>query len=207
MTIVQTSDYPVTMLYLKKFFCPAPVAPSVAIFPSGNVMTLQLPGDINKEAKAKKGHVKLMLFHIQGNVDIKATSVSSITAAIPSKGMQIIMNQNWASCASSFTDLMRMTINEAKAQDRTSIQSSQILIKLLSKDLASHMLQGNIATEKLVSSIRPRKWNHLLFFPIGTIALLIVSRPLRIEPLTRMSWISSTPRSLHARPPLPALVR
>jgi hypothetical protein len=43
--------------------------------------------------------------------------VSSITAAIPSKGMQIIMNQNQASHTSSFADLMRMTINEAKAQD------------------------------------------------------------------------------------------
>jgi hypothetical protein len=80
-------------------------------------MTLQLPGDIDKEAEAKEGLVKLMLFHVRGNVDIEATSVSSITTAIPSKGMQIIMNQNRASRASSFADLMRMTINEAKAQD------------------------------------------------------------------------------------------
>jgi hypothetical protein len=61
------------------------------------------------------------------------------------------MNQNWASCASSFADLMRMTINKAKAQDWTNIQSSQISIKLLSKALASHMLQRNIATEKVTS--------------------------------------------------------
>jgi hypothetical protein len=66
--------------------------------------------------------------------------------------MQIIMNQNRASRASSFADLMRMTINEAKAQDWTSIRSSQILIKLLlSKALASHMLQGNFATKKVTS--------------------------------------------------------
>jgi hypothetical protein len=65
--------------------------------------------------------------------------------------MQIIMNLNWASRASSFTDLMRMTINEAKAQDWTSIQSSQISIKLLSKAFASHMLQGNFAMEKVTS--------------------------------------------------------
>jgi hypothetical protein len=99
----------------------------------------------------KKGLVKLMLFHVQGNVDIKATLVSSITAAIPSRGMQIIMNQNRASRASSFADLMRMTINKAKAQDWMSIQSSQISIRLFSKALASHMLQGNFATEKVTS--------------------------------------------------------
>jgi hypothetical protein len=75
----------------------------------------------------------------------------NITAAIPLKGMQIIMNQNWASCASSFADLMRMTINEAKVQNWTNIQSSQILIKLLYKALASHILQGNFATEKVTS--------------------------------------------------------
>ena len=92
-----------------------------------------------------------MLFHIRGNIDIDAITVSSISAALPSKGMQIIMNQNRASRASSFADLMRMTINEAKAQDWTNIRSSQISIKLLSKTLASHMLQGNFATEKVTS--------------------------------------------------------
>jgi hypothetical protein len=46
---------------------------------------------------------------------------------------------------------MRMTINEAKAQDWMSIRSSQISIKLLSKALASQMLQGNFATEKVTS--------------------------------------------------------
>jgi hypothetical protein len=75
MTIVQTSDYPAAALSIKKIFCPAPVAPSAAIFPTRNVMTLQLPGDIDKEAEAKKGLVKLMLFHVRGNVDIEATSV------------------------------------------------------------------------------------------------------------------------------------
>jgi hypothetical protein len=61
------------------------------------------------------------------------------------------MNQNWVSRAISFTDLMRMAINEAKVQDWTSIRSSQILIKLLSKALASHMLQGNFTTKKMTS--------------------------------------------------------
>ena len=92
-----------------------------------------------------------MIFHIRGNIDINAITVSSISAALPSKGMQIIMNQNRASRASSFADLMQMTINEAKAQDWTNIRSSQISIKLLSKTLASHMLQGYFTTEKVTS--------------------------------------------------------
>ncbi len=69
-------------------------------------MTLQLPGDIDKETKVKKGLAKLMLFHVHGNINIDAITVSSISAAVPSKGMQIIMNQNWASRVSSFVDLM-----------------------------------------------------------------------------------------------------
>ena len=58
------------------------------------------------------------------------------------------MNQNQASCAGSFANLMRMTINKAKVQDLTSIWSSQISIKVISKVLASHLLQGNFATKK-----------------------------------------------------------
>ena len=61
------------------------------------------------------------------------------------------MNQNRASRASSFANLMRMTIKEAKLQDWTSIRSSQILIKLLSKALASHLLQGIFTTKKMTS--------------------------------------------------------
>jgi len=123
MTIVQTSDYPAAAVSLKKLFTP-PLAPTMSPnFHTGNIMTLQLPGDIDKEAEAKKGIVKLMLFHIRGNIDIDAITVTNISAAIPSKGMQIIMNQNRASRASSFADLMQMTINEAKVQDWTSIRS------------------------------------------------------------------------------------
>ncbi len=69
-------------------------------------MKLQLPGNIDKEAEAKKGLVKLMLFHIRGTIDIDAITVSSIATAVPSIGIQIIMNQNQASRASSFADLM-----------------------------------------------------------------------------------------------------
>jgi hypothetical protein len=56
---------------------------------------LHLPAKANKESEAKKGIVKLVLLHIRGNIDIKATSVSNIIPAAPSKGMQVVLNQPW----------------------------------------------------------------------------------------------------------------
>jgi hypothetical protein len=47
-----------------------------------------------------------MLFHIRGNINIKATLVSNITPAILSKGMQVILNQPCAAQASQFADLV-----------------------------------------------------------------------------------------------------
>jgi hypothetical protein len=44
-----------------------------------------------------------------------------------------------------------MTLELAKQQDFTSIRSTQILIPVMSKILASHMLQGNFATKKVTS--------------------------------------------------------
>jgi hypothetical protein len=112
---------------------------------------LHLPAKANKESEAKKGIVKLMLFHIRGNIDIKATSVSNIIPAVPSKGMQVVLNQPRTACASQFADLVQMTLELAKQQDFTSIQSTQILIQVMSKILASHMLQQNFATKKVTS--------------------------------------------------------
>jgi hypothetical protein len=67
-------------------------APSLASFPPGNVM-LHLPAEVDKESEAKKGIIKLMLLHIRGDIDIKATLVSNINPATPSKGMQVVLNQ------------------------------------------------------------------------------------------------------------------
>jgi hypothetical protein len=54
---------------------------------------LNLLAKANKESEAKKGIVKLMLFHICGGIVIKATSVSNIIPAVPSNGMQVVLNQ------------------------------------------------------------------------------------------------------------------
>jgi hypothetical protein len=44
-----------------------------------------------------------------------------------------------------------MTLELAKHQDFTSIRSTQISIRVMSKILTSHMLLGNFATEKVAS--------------------------------------------------------
>jgi hypothetical protein len=47
-----------------------------------------------------------MLLHIHGNIDIKATLVSNINPATPSKRMQVVLNQPCAAEASQFIDLV-----------------------------------------------------------------------------------------------------
>jgi hypothetical protein len=54
---------------------------------------LYLPAKADKESEAKKGIVKLMLLHIHGNIDIKATLISNIIPATPLKEMQVVLNQ------------------------------------------------------------------------------------------------------------------
>jgi hypothetical protein len=91
MTLVQLDNYPVANHVIKDLF-PQMVAPTPASFAPGNVM-LHLPADADKESEAKTGIVKLMLLHIRGNINIKATRVSNIIPAAPSKGMQVVLNQ------------------------------------------------------------------------------------------------------------------
>jgi hypothetical protein len=122
-------NYPVAAHVIKDLFqlSPQAVAPTLASYAPSNVM-LHLPAEANKESEAKKGIVKLMLFHIRGDINVKATLVSNITPAVLSKGMQLVLNQPCATQASQFADLVQMTLELAKDQDFTSIQLIQILI-------------------------------------------------------------------------------
>ncbi len=152
LTLVQSDDYPVAACVIKDLFQLSSwaIAPTLASYAPSNVM-LHLPAEADKESEAKKGIVKLMLFHIRGDIDIKTTLVSNITPAIPSKGMQVVLNQPRAAHASQFADLVWMTLELAKHQDFTSIWLTQILIRVMSMILASHILQGNFATKKVTS--------------------------------------------------------
>jgi hypothetical protein len=122
MTLVQLDDYPVAAHVIKDLFqlSPQAIAPTLTSYAPSNVM-LHLPAKANKKSEAKKGIVKLMLFHICGNIDIEATLISNITPAIPSKGMQVVLNQPCAARASQFADLVQIILELAKHQDFTSI--------------------------------------------------------------------------------------
>jgi hypothetical protein len=107
MTLVQSDDYPVTARVIKDLFqlSPQAFALTLASYAPSNV-TLHLPAKADKESDAKKGIVKLMLFHIRGDINIEATLVSNIIPAIPLKEMQVVLNQPCATCASQFADLV-----------------------------------------------------------------------------------------------------
>jgi hypothetical protein len=107
MTLVQSDDYLVAARVIKDLFQlgPQAVALTFASYAPSNVM-IHLPAKADKESELKKGIVKLMLFHIHGNIDIEATLVSNITPAAPLKGMQVVLNQPPAAQASQFADLV-----------------------------------------------------------------------------------------------------
>ncbi len=107
MTLVQLDDCPVAAHVIKDLFqlSPQAITPTLASYAPSNVM-LHLPTKADKESAAKKGIVKLMLFHIHGDIVIEATSVLNITPAVSSKGMQVVLNQPCAAQASQFADLM-----------------------------------------------------------------------------------------------------
>jgi hypothetical protein len=55
--------------------------------------TFHLPGELEKESEAKKGITKLMLLHICNTIDYKNHSVTDITLATPSTGMEVVLSQ------------------------------------------------------------------------------------------------------------------
>ncbi len=94
MTLVQLDNYLVTARVIKDLFqlSSQAVTPTLASYAPSNVM-LHFLVEANQESEAKKGILKLMLFHIRGNINIKATLVSNITPAVPSKEIQVVLNQ------------------------------------------------------------------------------------------------------------------
>jgi hypothetical protein len=66
-SIVDSDLYPVEADELQKKIIPALTSPLPATALSNlNTLTLQLPSNVEKEAEAKKGITKLLLFHICG---------------------------------------------------------------------------------------------------------------------------------------------
>ncbi len=115
-----------------------------------------------------KGIIKLMLLQVRGGININFTLITNISLASPLRGMHVVLNQPRAACAGQFADLVQMNLDLAKKQDYTNIRSLQVSIKVKSKVLTTHMLQGNFATEKVTSleleenSIKPSEKSSCL---------------------------------------------
>jgi hypothetical protein len=95
----------------------------------------------------KRHHQAVVISHpwqhqYQGNIGIKYHSSHSIER--DAGGSESALRSSSQSICRS----LRMTLELAKHQGFTSIQSTQISILVMSKILPSHMLQGNFATKK-----------------------------------------------------------
>jgi hypothetical protein len=79
-SFVDSDLYPVKADKLCKIFIPALTSPLPATEISTlNTLTLQLPSDVEKEAKAKKGITKLLLFHNCGKLSNVSTSFGDLS--------------------------------------------------------------------------------------------------------------------------------
>jgi hypothetical protein len=116
-----------------------------------NTLTLQLPSDVEKEAEAKKGITKLLLFHICGKLSNESTSFGDLSYPKPAQGMRIILDSTQPAHMTGFSNLIRNTFATAKELDLMNIRSCLISIVFINKATALPLLQGNLATEWITS--------------------------------------------------------
>ncbi len=150
--IVDSDLFPVEAVELRKLFIPAQVtSPSVAALSNLSTLTLQLPSDIKKEAEAKKGLTKLLLFHICGKIIDDPTSFGDLSYPEPSQGMKIVLDLARPARATGFSNLIKNTCTTTKELDLMNIRSRLILIVFINKATVLHLLQGNLATDGVTS--------------------------------------------------------
>jgi hypothetical protein len=151
-SIVNSDLFPVKADKLRKLFIPAQSAfPPVAALSNLSTLTLQLPSDIEKEAEAKKGLTKLLLFHICGKVNDDSTSFGDLSYPEPSQGMKIVLELARPAHATGFSDLIRNTCTTAKELNLMNIRSCLISIVFINKATSLHLLQENLATDGVTS--------------------------------------------------------
>jgi hypothetical protein len=147
-TFIDSDLYPVEADELCKIFIPALTSPLPATAHSTlNTLTLQLPSNIEKEAKAKKGITKFLLFHICGKLSNYTTSFGDLSYPKPAQGMRVVLDSARPARATGFSDLIRNTCATAKELDLMNIRSCLISIVFINKATALHLLQGILATE------------------------------------------------------------
>jgi hypothetical protein len=147
-SFIDSDLYPVKADELHKIFIPALTSPLPATALSTlNTLTLQLPSNIDKEAEAKNGITKLLLFHICGKLSNVYTSFSNLSYPKPAQGMKIVLDSAQPAHATGFSNLIRNTCATAKELDLMNIRSRLISIVFINKATALYLLQGHLATE------------------------------------------------------------
>ena len=151
-THVDSDLYKVEVDDIKTHFFPA--APSIAqpFTPAAlSTITLTLPKDAEKEAEAKKGIHKLLLFHICGEIAHDNTIQGQLSYAKPSIGMEAVLETTRAARATGLADLIRNTCTVTKEMDCMNIKSRLCNLSYVNKAACMHILQGNFATEGVTS--------------------------------------------------------
>jgi len=143
---VQTVQYPQEAKSIKDVFVPVIPAHHAALpLQQGGAFTITSAADVEKEAEAKKGITKLLLFHIAADRDLEAGTMANISQAIPSAGMESVLTSPRAVRPQSYSDLLQKACHLASTQDPLSICSTQMTLKIIQK------LAGNFATEPITS--------------------------------------------------------
>ncbi len=74
-----------------------------------------------------------------------------MTLATPSNSMEVVLSHPWASHPTSLADLIHQTLLITKEQGHLSIRLKYLSIQMVGKTLATHMLSGNFATNRVTT--------------------------------------------------------
>ena len=146
--------FPIETANIKKDYLVQP--PTFSGHPGISTFTIQHPGKLEQEAKAKKGVAKLMLLCLLGDVDMRLATVNNVTFAQPTAGMQVVMDNPCSGRAVVLSDLLRQTFIVTRDIDPNNIRSQELSMTHVSKAMASHLLLGTWPQmESLTSTTKP----------------------------------------------------
>jgi hypothetical protein len=107
-----------------------------------------------------------MLLHVCAEINFKESTVSNMTFATPSNGMEVFLSHPRASRPTSLANLICQTLLMTKEQDHLSIWLKYLSIQMVGKTSAAHMLSGNFATNRLTTlNNKANSINPLAFLP------------------------------------------
>ena len=145
--VALSSDYPKEAQELGEIFNPSSDVPTVVAAASQPVGTFSFtdPVEEKREKDAKNGTVKLMLLLIAAEVDFKTGTVSNFAQAVPTKGMECVLEMSRVARPQAYADLLEKACLVASTTDPLSIRSTHMTMKVISKTLASSLISGNFA--------------------------------------------------------------